>query len=459
MFPIPATIVNLDLASDIVVAGDSVICLAGEYVGFYHTTNGTFSQPIVFLGQGLVEITSPNGITDDGINIEGADYITIDNFRVSNMPRTGIRAVENVGVILKNNYCSGNQKWGILTGFSETVKILNNICEYSVEEHGIYHGNSADYPTISNNTCRYNHAAGIHMNADASLGGDGIISHAVVTNNIIHDNGVGGGSGINCDGVQNSFIANNLIYNNHASGISLYMIDAAEPCNGTSVVNNTIHQPADGRWGLNVTNGSQNVTAFNNIIVSEHAFRGSISIDPIALSTFQSDYSIYSDRMSIDDGETVISLANWNITTNLDMMSSIHAAAELFNNVLIEDYWPSFFGPCVDAGIMIFSDVFAPMYDIGNLPRPAFNGYDIGCYEFWYDGIDENQIKTQINWMDIKMNDLVNLFEMNGEIIATRTKQELLNQHYSDGLYIFTCQSLQGKISTGRVSVIGGRFH
>ena len=42
---------------------------------------------------------------------------------------------------------------------------------------------------------------------------------------MIYDNGRGGGSGINCDGVQNSLIRNNLIYNTHASGISLYRID------------------------------------------------------------------------------------------------------------------------------------------------------------------------------------------------------------------------------------------
>ena len=55
------------------------------------------------------------------------------------------------------------------------------------------------------------------MNGDVSLGGDGIISNALVENNVIYDNGLGGGSGINCDGVQDSVIRNNLIYNAHAS--------------------------------------------------------------------------------------------------------------------------------------------------------------------------------------------------------------------------------------------------
>ena len=41
-------------------------------------------------------------------------------------------------------------------------------------------------------------------------GADGIISGALVENNVIYNNGLGGGSGINCDGVQNSVIRNNL---------------------------------------------------------------------------------------------------------------------------------------------------------------------------------------------------------------------------------------------------------
>ena len=53
------------------------------------------------------------------------------------------------------------------------------------------------------------------------MGGDGIIGNAVVEGNIIHDNGYGGGSAINMDGVQDSEIFNNLIYNCTSAGISV----------------------------------------------------------------------------------------------------------------------------------------------------------------------------------------------------------------------------------------------
>src|SRR5207244_2669214 len=109
---------------------------------------------------------------------------------------------------------------GIFTAFSNHPVIQNNV-SYSNGEHGIYHSNSGDYPTIRANQIHHNHAAGIHMNGDKSQGCDGIISFATVEKNVIFENGLGGGSGINCDGVDSSTFRNNLLYANHASGISL----------------------------------------------------------------------------------------------------------------------------------------------------------------------------------------------------------------------------------------------
>ena len=125
-------------------------------------------------------ITQRNATTPDGINLEGADYVTIEGFTVNGMPRTGIRSVLNHHVIIRNNRLDKNSKWGILTGFSDDLLIENNVATRSQVEHGIYVSNSGDRPIIRNNMIWGNRANGIHMNGDASLGGDGIISGALV---------------------------------------------------------------------------------------------------------------------------------------------------------------------------------------------------------------------------------------------------------------------------------------
>ena len=105
--------------------------------------------------------------------------------KIQDQPRAGIRAAVSDFITIKNNYCHNNYRWGIFTGFTNDLTIENNTCSYSEDEHGIYVSNSSDRPIIRNNHSFNNNGCGIHMNGDISMGGDGIISNAVVEGNII----------------------------------------------------------------------------------------------------------------------------------------------------------------------------------------------------------------------------------------------------------------------------------
>ncbi|MBD3278347.1 MAG: hypothetical protein GF388_08610 [Candidatus Aegiribacteria sp.] len=303
---------TLQHAADIVISGDSVLTLDGYYAGFDLRQGGEENHPIVFstTGSGAC-IDQENPVTPDGINLEGADWVTVEGYRLSSLPRNGIRVVLSDHVTVRNCVCENCYERGIFTGFSDWVVIEENVCSGSVDEHGIYHSNSGDHPVIRYNQCHSNSGCGIHMNGDLSAGGDGIISDAVVEGNIIYENGTSGGSGINCDGVVESVIFNNLLYMNHSSGISLYMIDGASGSHHVEVYNNTVVQPGDGRWGININSGSTDATLLNNIVLSAHSWRGSISIDASSQPGFQSDNNLLEDRMSADGGSTVITLSQW----------------------------------------------------------------------------------------------------------------------------------------------------
>ncbi len=263
-----------------VTSGDSVLVLEGNYIGFDIRTNGNQNSPIVFKAiESSVVIDQRNAVTPDGINIENTSWIVIDGFEVQDQPRAGIRAAVSDFITIRNNNCHNNYRWGIFTGFTDDITIENNSCSFSEDEHGIYVSNSSDRPIISNNHSFNNNGCGIHMNGDISMGGDGIISNAIVEGNILHDNGYGGGSAINMDGVQGSNIFNNLIYNNHATGIAMYQIDGGDGSKNNKVYNNTIIQPTDGRWCIISVNGSTGNTLYNNILINHHSFRGSIALD------------------------------------------------------------------------------------------------------------------------------------------------------------------------------------
>jgi hypothetical protein len=379
---------TLQHAANVVGAGDLVTVRAGNYVGFNLTKSGSATAPIEFDADPGVTIFQRNATTPDGINLENASNIIIDGFSVNAMPRAGVRSVGQDGthfataVTIRDVHATNNGNWGIFTGFVNNLLIENNVTSGSVNEHGIYVSNSGDSPVIRNNISFDNHANGIHMNGDLSQGGDGIISGAVVSGNIIYNNGVGGGSGINMDGVTNSRVENNLLYNNHASGISLYQIDGGSGSVNNVVVNNTVYEASDARWAINIQDASTGNKVFDNILISLHPRNGAINISPDSLTSFASDYNAVIDRFTLDDGGSVQTLAQWRTATGQDAHSFVASAASLFVNAGANDYHLSSTSPAKNAGTSQLATKPAPPADLEGRPRPAGSAYDIGAYEF-----------------------------------------------------------------------------
>ncbi len=368
---------TLQHAAERVAVGDTVVVRAGDYAGFHLETDGTAAAPITFRGEPGARITTRNPVTPDGINLEGADYVVIEGFTVINQPRAGIRSVLNEHVTIRANLTDNNQVWGIFTGFSYDLLIENNTATRSHEQHGIYVSNSGDRPVIRGNTIWGNSDCGIHMNGDVSQGGDGIISNAVVENNVIYNNGTGGGSSINCDGVQNSIIRNNLIYDAHSSGISLYKIDAADGSRNNLIVNNTVLVASDGRWALNILPDSSGNTVRNNILFSAQSFRGAISIAADSLVGFTSDYNITEDRFTLDDGDSVLTLGAWQ-ALGRDLHSLATAdPLSLFSAPVNGVYRLKAGSAAIDRG----TAVNAPTDFEGHI-RPTGAGFDIGHDEY-----------------------------------------------------------------------------
>lgn len=438
---------TLQHASDIVNAGDSVLVVSGNYVGFDVRTNGTSTGPIVFKAiNNDVIINVNNPVTNDGINIEDADWIEIHNFNVINQPRAGIRIVLSDFVKIKNNTCSNNYKWGIFTGFTNDILIEGNSCSYSEDEHGIYVSNSSDRPTIINNHSFNNNGCGIHMNGDLSMGDDGIISNAVVAGNIIHDNGVGGGSAINMDCVQDSKIYNNLLYNNHATGIAMYQIDGAEGSKNNKIFNNTIIHPVDGRWAILVVNASTGCTIYNNILINKHSFRGSICLDEDSKPGFVSDYNLLVNRLSDDDGNSNMSLTSWQALGYDAHSQIVQDENVIFVNPVNSDYHLLESSQPTNIGTSLVSSVVN--VDLDGIVRPQGSGFDIGCYEYTSTtSVEDDKVvsdfklyqnypnpfnpSTKISWQSpINGWQTIKVYDVLGSEIAT-----VVNEYKSEGKY------------------------
>ena len=280
---------TLQRSSQNLVSGDTVIVRAGNYSGFVMgwggvAQNGAPGAPISFLADPGAVITNHNYKTGDGIDLEGCSWVTIDGFTFNNplgtngISRAGVRSCDNgisnaVHVVIRRCTAVGCGNYGIFTSHSDYLLIESNECSGSILQHGIYVSNACVSPTVRGNRSHDNCGCGLHFNGDKSQGGSGLISNALIECNVIYNNGLGGpgvaangGSGINCDGVQDSTIRNNLLYNNHGSGIALFKIDAKQGAQRDVVVNNTIVMASDAKQCLNINTGSTSNTVFNNIL-------------------------------------------------------------------------------------------------------------------------------------------------------------------------------------------------
>lgn len=388
--------------------GDSVIVANGSYAGFYVDVSGTVSAPIVFLANGnAVYITSPTSTTD-GINVEGdedngVNHIELNGFIVNDMPRNGIRLVYAHNCIVRNCSCDSNFERGIFTGFTDDILIEYNVCTYSDDEHGIYVSNSSDRSIIRYNICHHNNRGGIQINADASQGGDGISSDPQIYGNVLYENGVAGGAAINLDGVQGAFIYNNLLYENHASGIALFQQDGAEPAINATIVHNTIVNASNARWCILIVNGATGAQVYNNILINQHSWRGSIALDPDAVPGFDSDYNILVNSLS-DDGDGIwMTFDAWqDLGYDLNSMLA-DPLDEIFINENGEDYHLLMNAQAVDAGSAAFS--FGVDDDLEGNDRPSGTEHDIGTYEYQtilsIEDSEQERSGSKFNWLDV----------------------------------------------------------
>lgn len=382
--------------------GDEIVVHAGTYAGARIERSGTQALPITLRAAAgetvLLDTPSADAFHDSILEVENfsetVGWWVIEglSFDGGETWRSGIDLRDTVGIVVRGNTVTGAFRTGIFTAFSDDPVIEDNE-SFANCEHGIYHSNSGDGPVIRNNRLHGNSSAGIHMNADLSQGGDGVISDALVEGNLIWDNGgglcgfSGGAAGINMDGVVDSLVRNNLIWDEHASGIAVFRIDGAVCSQGNRILNNTVLTATDGRWAYVQVDfdgsppaGCPDNEVVNNVFWSAHGFRGAISLDEPNPPGHASRHNTVEGVFSVDDGDTTIDLAAWQALghgTGSQVIADAGALAALFADMAGDDFHLAPDSDAIDAG-ELRADV--PV-DLDGLPRPQGDGWDAGAYE------------------------------------------------------------------------------
>ncbi|HRK01073.1 MAG TPA: right-handed parallel beta-helix repeat-containing protein, partial [Oligoflexia bacterium] len=377
-------------ALQFVGAGSEVRVADGDYLGFTASNLvGTAANPIVIRGTGNGAIVVPStdrGATYDRDNIILVDsaYVVFDRIRSRNAVRSGMRISTSRFISVRNATVYDNGKWGIFTDFADDVTVENSTIYGTGEQHGIYFSNSNQRSIARNNVIYSNRQAGIQINADRFFYPPshwveevhGISRGALIENNLIYNNGVGGGAGINLDGVQDSIVRNNILYGNRAGGITNFQIDGAEGPRGMYIVHNTIVHDNSARSAVQFSASSGLNYVYNNYLYHPTYVGLELLSDSDRMNIRSNHNAI--DRVYFNNAS--VSLNNWQQQTNQDLNSrSAGSPTALFANSTARDYHLASGSALIDVGTNLSSTIVSR--DFENNLRVRGNAADIGAYE------------------------------------------------------------------------------
>jgi hypothetical protein len=360
-------------------AGATILVQPGLYKGpVVIRTKATEAAPATLKAVAPGVIIDSSGTSRDAVYVDNSAYITIDGITVQKATRAGLRISLSPHVTVKNSAFLDNGTWGIFTDFSDYTTVEDSEMARSGTQHGIYISNSSDFPTLRRNHSHHNKGNGIHLNGDISAGGDGIVSGGLIEANIIFENGSSGGSAINMDGVINTTVRNNLLYDNRASGISVFKEDGATFSSNNRIYHNTIVMAANSRWAVNMPNaGSKDNKVFNNIIFHPTSTRGAIFIGANNPTGFESDYNVMVARFSVND--SAVSSSAWQALGH-DKHSVFTTPDAVFVNPTGKVYTLKAGSPALNAGIPL-TEAEKVADDLNGQVRPHGIGVDIGAFE------------------------------------------------------------------------------
>lgn len=384
---------TLQHAVDSVGPGDTILVRPGTYAGMRIEVSGTAGSPITLRpeqpGTVVIDRPGPDNRHDSNVEVEtwsgtgAVSWWVIAGVEVKDAPNWGIDVrgssdahSHHITIIDTRVHHNGlsSVKTGIFFAFTDHARVIGNDSHHN-GEHGVYLSNSGDHFVVRGNHLHDNARCGLHMNGDLSQGGDGLISHGRIDRNLITGNGVEGCAGINLDGVTDTRITRNVLLDNHASGIAVFHQDGARCSRRIEILGNTVVQAEDGRWAL-VVQDCPRVTVVGNVLLTRHPWRGVIEMPDPDPPHFHSDHNVVTGRFSVDDGNSVLSLAQWQAQTGQDASS---VAAAISSTLLPGSGRHVPGGPAEDAGAP-----GGPRRDFDGVPRTAGAGPDAGAFETPY---------------------------------------------------------------------------
>lgn len=433
---------TLQHAADIGVGGDTIHIQSGNYAGFaIHGLKVGNGYGMAFIGEGTVVIDRPNPETYDAILVDGRgrtdQQILIGNLHINNenglIRRDGIYINNSDSVHIWATFIDRMASYGIFVNNSNNTTISYSSISRTDGMDGIYIGGNSQTPIVEGCHLWGNYGAGIRLNGDKTATTSGFIYYATVRGNYIYNNGLGGSAGIDLDGVNNSTVENNLLYDNSGDGIALHKAMGGGGSSNNLIQNNTVIQASYTHWPLSIYNGSTANTVKNNILynydnrvpttsfsmkaiaygleldtedglvvtIGNPTPKGSIDIDSASDVNFRSNKNICNGIFGKDGA--IMDLPSWRSQTGHDTESFVSNPTDIFVDPTKLDYRLKDHSTAKDVGdaaTIISNDILGynrdGVVDIGAYEYHPYN-YPLSPYDLIGYNISTGSINLQWN--------------------------------------------------------------
>ncbi|WP_170319312.1 right-handed parallel beta-helix repeat-containing protein [Polyangium spumosum] len=357
--------------------GDVLLVEDGEYERFtVDGLRGEPGRPITIFAIGRRAMVNPDRDCKnkyhcrDNIILRNARHVVLDGIASQGAPRAAVAVFYGKNVTIRNGSYFDNGRWGIFSSFADDLTIEHNETRRSRREHGIYVSNSGDRPVIRANVVRDNDGCGIQINADMrekpevdKYGkplydgvADGLVTGASIERNLIIGNGSGAlanqnkrrGAAINLDGVHDSIVQGNVLYDNAASGIAAFGDEDGTEVDkdadgdgrfgpkGLTIAHNTVVMPSGARHALQLRLSVGPNVVRNNILLHQDKRRAGLElVTEKDAKLVESDGNVL-DRVAL--GDDVRPLAHWRKKLGQDKHSLSLSMSQLFRDPARGDF-------------------------------------------------------------------------------------------------------------------------
>jgi hypothetical protein len=227
------------------------------------------------------------------------------------LTKAGVGMLYSHHLILRNLKVGVHGEYPIFSSFVDDLVIEHSEAYGAVNQHGVYLSNSSQRLTVGHNAFHDNRESGLQINPD--IGSRSTVpafpttglSHCVLLDgNVLHGNH--DAAGFNLQGLRDSVIRNNLLYNTLTSGITLYYGNAVGGSGNVLVAHNTIEivgGGGGGKQGVHLVDLAGLITLRNNIIYNRLAG----AFGALAIQTYADEAFVDSDYNALGSaGATVI---------------------------------------------------------------------------------------------------------------------------------------------------------